>query len=121
MTWGLPSWTRLALSPSEFWSRSCSTARSARLRQLLRLLLPARAYGYRQEDLHEDAMQNLIDGSHLINYQTTYDNHEEYDWPYSPWQTHSWYILPIKVMLGRNLSFILFDSDCVHIYIIKLI
>jgi hypothetical protein len=22
--------------------------------------------------------------SNLINYQTTYDNHEEYGWPYSP-------------------------------------
>jgi hypothetical protein len=33
-------------------------------------------------------MQDLIDGFHLINYQTTYDNHEEYGCPYSPWQTH---------------------------------
>jgi hypothetical protein len=30
-------------------------------RQLLRLLLPAQAYGYRREDLCEDAMQDLID------------------------------------------------------------
>jgi hypothetical protein len=29
--------------------------RSACLYQLLRLLLPAQAYGYRREDLHEDA------------------------------------------------------------------
>jgi hypothetical protein len=32
------------------------------VRQLLRLLLPAHAYNYRSGDLHEDAMQNLIDG-----------------------------------------------------------
>jgi hypothetical protein len=35
--------------------------RAATLRQHLRLLLPARAYIYRQEDLHEDAMQYLFD------------------------------------------------------------
>jgi hypothetical protein len=29
-------------------------------------------------------MQDLIDGFHLISYETTYDNHEEYGWPYSP-------------------------------------
>jgi hypothetical protein len=29
-------------------------------------------------------MQDLIDDFHLINYQTTYDNHEEYGCPYSP-------------------------------------
>jgi hypothetical protein len=29
-------------------------------------------------------MQDLIDGFHLIKYKTTYDNHEEYGWPYSP-------------------------------------
>jgi hypothetical protein len=28
-------------------------------------------------------MQDLIDGFHLINYKTTYDNHEGYGWPYS--------------------------------------
>jgi hypothetical protein len=28
-------------------------------------------------------MQDLIDGANLINYKTTYDNHEEYGWPYS--------------------------------------
>jgi hypothetical protein len=43
-------------------------------------------------------MQDLIDGFDLINYKTTYDNHEGYGWPYSPWQTHIWYILSIKVM-----------------------
>jgi hypothetical protein len=30
------------------------------------------------------AMQYLIDGFHLISHKTTYDNHEEYGWPYSP-------------------------------------
>jgi hypothetical protein len=29
-------------------------------------------------------MQDLIDGFHLINYKTTYDNHDVYGWPYSP-------------------------------------
>jgi hypothetical protein len=29
-------------------------------------------------------MQDLIDGFDLINYKTTYDNHEGYGWPYSP-------------------------------------
>jgi hypothetical protein len=33
--------------------------RSARPRQLLRLLLPAQAYSYRREDLHEDANARL--------------------------------------------------------------
>jgi high-affinity nickel permease len=61
-------------------------------------------------------MQDLIDGFHLINYQTTYDNHEEYGWPYSPWQTPIWYNLSIKVISCGALLFILFYSDCVHIY-----
>jgi hypothetical protein len=29
-------------------------------------------------------IQDLIVGFHSINYKTTYDNHEEYGWPYSP-------------------------------------
>jgi hypothetical protein len=29
-------------------------------------------------------MQDLIDDFYSINYKTTYDNHEEYDWPYLP-------------------------------------
>jgi hypothetical protein len=33
--------------------------RRAHPRQLLRLRLPARAYSYRQEDLHEDASARL--------------------------------------------------------------
>jgi hypothetical protein len=66
-------------------------------------------------------MQDLIDGFHSINYNTTYDNHEEYGWPYSPWQTHIWFNLSIKVISCGALLFILFDSDCVHIYVNKFI
>jgi hypothetical protein len=66
-------------------------------------------------------MQDLIDGFHSTNYKTTYDNHEEYGWPYSPWQIHIWYNISIKVNSCGALLFILFDSDCVHIYINKLI
>jgi hypothetical protein len=29
-------------------------------------------------------MQDLVDDFHSVNYKTTYDNHEEYGWPYSP-------------------------------------
>jgi hypothetical protein len=29
-------------------------------------------------------MQDLSDGFPSINYKTTYDNHEEHGWPYSP-------------------------------------
>jgi hypothetical protein len=61
-------------------------------------------------------MQDLIDDFHSINYKTTYDNHEEYGW-----QTHIWYNLSIKVISRGALLFILFDSDCVHIYVNKLI
>jgi hypothetical protein len=61
-------------------------------------------------------MQDLIGGFHLINCKTTYDNHEVYGWPYSPWQAHIWHILSIKVMLCDASLFILFDSACVHIY-----
>jgi hypothetical protein len=51
------SWALLDLGPGLALQR-----RSARLRQLLRLLIPAQAYGYRREDLHEFAMQDLNDG-----------------------------------------------------------
>jgi hypothetical protein len=34
--------------------------RTTALRQHLRLFLPARAYAYRQEDLHEDANARFI-------------------------------------------------------------
>jgi hypothetical protein len=55
MIWGLPSLAMLALGPSGLDPglelRPCTAA----LRQHIRLLLPPRAYIYRQEDLHEDA------------------------------------------------------------------
>jgi hypothetical protein len=66
-------------------------------------------------------MQDLIDGFHSVNYKTTYDNHEEYGWTYLPWQTHIWYILLIKVTTHGVSLFIPFNSDCAHIYAIKLI
>jgi hypothetical protein len=55
MIQGLPSlagwpWVLLDFGPGLALQR-----RSARLCQLLRLLLPAQAYKYRREDLHEDA------------------------------------------------------------------
>jgi high-affinity nickel permease len=53
-------------------------------------------------------MQDLIDDFYSINYKTTYDNHEEYDWPYLPWQTHIWYNLSIKVISCGALLYILF-------------
>jgi hypothetical protein len=61
-------------------------------------------------------MQDLIDGFHLISNKTTYDNHKEYGWPYSPWQTHIWYILSIKGTTHGVLLLIPFNSDYVHIY-----
>jgi hypothetical protein len=54
---GLLSLARLALGPGLAPQR-----RGARFRQLLHLLLVAHAYSYRSGDLHEDAMQDLIDG-----------------------------------------------------------
>jgi hypothetical protein len=36
-------------------------------------------YSYRWEDVHQDAMQDLIDGFNLIHYQTTHDNHGVHD------------------------------------------
>jgi hypothetical protein len=59
--------------------------------------------------------------SNLINYQTTYDNHEEYGWPYLPWQTHIWYELSVKVISCGALIFIPFVSDYVHIHANNLI
>jgi hypothetical protein len=58
---GLPSMARLALGPSGLGPGLALQRRGARLRQLLRLLLPAHAYSYSSEDLHEDAMQDLFD------------------------------------------------------------
>jgi hypothetical protein len=62
MIWGLPSLARLALGPSDFGPclELRLRARAAALRQHLRLLLPARAYIYHQEDLHEDANARFI-------------------------------------------------------------
>jgi hypothetical protein len=55
MICGLPLLARLALGPSDFSPGLELRLRTAALRQHLRLLLPARAYIYRREDLHEDA------------------------------------------------------------------
>jgi hypothetical protein len=52
---GLPSLARLALALLDFGLGLKLRPRTAALRQHLRLRLPARAYIYRQEDLHEDA------------------------------------------------------------------
>jgi hypothetical protein len=53
--WGFPHCLRgpLGLSPT-------LRTRAAALCQHLRLLLPARAYIYRREDLHEDANARFI-------------------------------------------------------------
>jgi hypothetical protein len=55
MIGGLPSLARLALGPLDFGPGLELRTRAAALRQHLRLLLSARAYIYRREDLHEDA------------------------------------------------------------------
>jgi hypothetical protein len=52
---GLPSSSRLALGLVDFGTGLALQRRSARLHQLLRLLLLARVYSYRREDLHKDA------------------------------------------------------------------
>jgi hypothetical protein len=52
--------TRLALGPSGLGPGLALQRRGARLRQLLRVLLPARAYAYWQKDLHEDANVRFI-------------------------------------------------------------
>jgi hypothetical protein len=52
---GLPSLARLALGPLDFGPGPELCPRTAVHRQHLRILLPTRAYSYRQEDLHEDA------------------------------------------------------------------
>jgi hypothetical protein len=57
---GLPSMERLALGPSGLGLGLELRPRNAAPRQLLRLLLPARAYIYRREDLHEDANARFI-------------------------------------------------------------
>jgi hypothetical protein len=54
MIWGLPSLARLALGPSGLCPDLELRTRTAAHRQHLRLL-PAQAYNYRREDLHEDA------------------------------------------------------------------
>jgi hypothetical protein len=61
MIQGLPSLAKMALGPSRPSSSLALQRCSARPRQLLHLLLPAHAYSYRREDLHKDAMQDLID------------------------------------------------------------
>jgi hypothetical protein len=55
MNRGLPLMARLALGPSGLGPGLALQRRGARLRQLLRLLLPAHAYNYRSGHLHEDA------------------------------------------------------------------
>jgi hypothetical protein len=52
---GLPSSARLAWALLNFGSGLALQRHSARLRQLLRVLLPAHTYNYRREDLHKDA------------------------------------------------------------------
>jgi hypothetical protein len=81
---GLPSLARLALGPSGLCPGLALHRRSARLRQLLRLLLRHERMATVGKIYTRMHMQDLIDGFHLINYQTTYYNHEEYGWPYSP-------------------------------------
>jgi hypothetical protein len=60
MIWGLPSLARLALALLDFGPGLELRLRTAALRQHLRLLLSARAYIYRQKDLHEDANARFI-------------------------------------------------------------
>jgi hypothetical protein len=57
---GLPSLARLALALLDLGPGLELRTRAAALRQVLRLLLPAQAYIYRQEDLHEDANARFI-------------------------------------------------------------
>jgi hypothetical protein len=52
---GLPSLARLAWALLDFGPGLELCPRTAALRQHLRLLLLARVYIYRREDLHEDA------------------------------------------------------------------
>jgi hypothetical protein len=87
----LPSLARLALALLDFGPGLALQRRSARLRQLLCLLLPPHAYSYYRKDLHEGAMQDLIDGFHSINYKTTYDNLEEYVSVFKPLDLHGRY------------------------------
>jgi hypothetical protein len=55
MIQGSPSMARLALGPLDVGPGLALQRHGARLRQLLRLLLPAHVYSYRSGDLHEDA------------------------------------------------------------------
>jgi hypothetical protein len=55
MNRGLPSAARLASALLDFGPSLELCPHTAAHRQLPRLLPPARAYGYRWEDLHEDA------------------------------------------------------------------
>jgi hypothetical protein len=57
---GLPSLAMLALALLDLGPGLELRTRAAALRQVLRLLLPAQAYIYRQEDLHEDANARFI-------------------------------------------------------------
>jgi hypothetical protein len=57
---GMPSMARLALALLDFGPGLALQRRGARLRQLLRLLLPAHVYNYRSRDLHEDANARFI-------------------------------------------------------------
>jgi hypothetical protein len=56
----MPSMARLALALLDFGPGLALQRRGARLRQLLRLLLPAHVYNYRSRDLHEDANARFI-------------------------------------------------------------
>jgi hypothetical protein len=57
---GLPSLARLALGLLDFGRGLKLRPRTAAFRQHLRPLLPARAYIYRREDLHEYANARFI-------------------------------------------------------------
>jgi hypothetical protein len=57
---GLPSLARLALGPSGLGPGLELRTRATALRQHLRLLLLARVYLYRREDLHESANARFI-------------------------------------------------------------
>jgi hypothetical protein len=81
MIWGLPSMARLVLGPSGLGPGLALQRRGARLRQLLR---PAHAYSYRSGDLHEDAMQDLIDDFNLINHKQQMRTLGCISWTYSP-------------------------------------
>jgi hypothetical protein len=60
MIWGLPLLAMLALALLDLGPGLEIRPRTAALCQHLRLLLSARAYAYRREDLHEDANADLF-------------------------------------------------------------